>query len=338
MRGKHRIIVQNNRLRYDFEVRRNITIIRGDSATGHTTLINMIRQWANLGESSGIDLICDVSCRPLEGIAWKYLLKEYDNTIFFSDEDSLFIRTEEFASTLANTDNYFVLITRENLYNLPYSVEEIFGIRNSGKYQTTRRIYNELFRIYPMRDRLPGRPSLVITEDSRAGYQFFSAVCRDLQIACKSAEGKSNLFSRLQECADEKVCLIADGAAIGPEMDRLVKSIKGREGAFLYLPESFEWLILSSGMIDGRRVQDILKHPEDFIESREYISWERFFTSLLMEETQDSYLRYNKNDLGEAYFTQRVREAIMKAAKGLQEAFGQSHEHSVSDIKGDDLP
>lgn len=33
MRGTHRIIVQNKRIRYDFEIRRNITIIRGDSAT-----------------------------------------------------------------------------------------------------------------------------------------------------------------------------------------------------------------------------------------------------------------------------------------------------------------
>lgn len=44
MRGKHKVIVQNNRLHYEFELKRNITIIRGDSATGKTTLINMIRQ------------------------------------------------------------------------------------------------------------------------------------------------------------------------------------------------------------------------------------------------------------------------------------------------------
>ena len=39
MRGKHRVIIYTKRLRFDFELRRNITIIRGDSATGKTTLV-----------------------------------------------------------------------------------------------------------------------------------------------------------------------------------------------------------------------------------------------------------------------------------------------------------
>lgn len=39
MRGKHRVVVSTKRLKYDFELRRNLTIIRGDSATGKTTLL-----------------------------------------------------------------------------------------------------------------------------------------------------------------------------------------------------------------------------------------------------------------------------------------------------------
>ena len=59
MNGKHKIVVKNNRLHYEFEIKRNITIIKGDSATGKTTLINMIRQFANLGNASGIEIECD---------------------------------------------------------------------------------------------------------------------------------------------------------------------------------------------------------------------------------------------------------------------------------------
>ena len=75
MKGKHKIIVQNNRLHYEFEIKRNITVIQGDSATGKTTLINMLRQAENLGISSGIDVACDVPCRVLEGPNWKLILK-----------------------------------------------------------------------------------------------------------------------------------------------------------------------------------------------------------------------------------------------------------------------
>lgn len=126
-------ILINNRLHYEFEIKRNITIIKGDSATGKTTLINMIRQFTNLGNSSGIELVCDVPCRVLEGIDWQIILHNISGNIIFIDEENAFIKTEQFAKAVREADNYFVLITRENLYNLPYSVEEIYGLHSSGK-------------------------------------------------------------------------------------------------------------------------------------------------------------------------------------------------------------
>ena len=125
MKGKHRIIVRNNRLHYEFEIKRNITIIQGDSASGKTTLINMLRQAQNLGPSSGIDVICDVPCRVLEGPNWKLILEHMAGNIVFCDEDTSFLNTEEFAAAVRGSDNYFVLITRENLYNLPLSLIHI---------------------------------------------------------------------------------------------------------------------------------------------------------------------------------------------------------------------
>ena len=70
MKGKYKIVVQNNRLHYEFEIKRNITVIQGDSASGKTTLITMLRQAENLGNSSGVDVISDVPCRVLEGQSW----------------------------------------------------------------------------------------------------------------------------------------------------------------------------------------------------------------------------------------------------------------------------
>lgn len=143
MKGRHRVIIQNNRLHYEFDIKRNITIIQGNSATGKTTLVDMLRQHMNLGSSSGIDVRCDVPCRVLEGIDWKIILANLRGMILFIDEGNDFITTEEFAAAVKGSDNYFVIITRENLYNLPYSVEEIYGLHSSGKYQNTRRIYQQ---------------------------------------------------------------------------------------------------------------------------------------------------------------------------------------------------
>ena len=44
MKGSHDIIVQNNRIKYKFSIRRNLTILRGNSATGKSTLIDLIAQ------------------------------------------------------------------------------------------------------------------------------------------------------------------------------------------------------------------------------------------------------------------------------------------------------
>ena len=65
MKGRHRVIVSTKRLRYDFEIRRNITIIRGDSASGKTTLVDMIREYVNNPSGRPEELFCDKKCQVL---------------------------------------------------------------------------------------------------------------------------------------------------------------------------------------------------------------------------------------------------------------------------------
>lgn len=317
MRGKHRIIIQNNRLHYEFEIKRNITIIQGDSATGKTTLINMLRQVENLGDSSGIDVISDVPCRILEGRNWKILLENMSGNIIFIDEDNEFINTEEFAEAVRGSDNYFVLITRENLYNLPYSVEEIYGLRSSGKYQNTKRVYQQMYQIYSNIQDVPVKPARIITEDSNAGYEFFEAAGREKGILCESAGGKSNIFNLIRNVKDEEVCVVADGAAIGPEMNRLYKQAEKAKNITLYLPESFEWIILKSGLIEGKDLQKILEEPEKYIDSGEFFSWERYFTKLLVNMTEETYLKYRKAHLNKAYLHDKNKRQILKSVEGI---------------------
>ena len=286
MKGKYRIVIKNNRLHYEFEIKRNITIIQGDSATGKTTLINMLRQAENLGESSGIDVISDVPCKILEGSNWKIILENLSGNIFFIDEENSFINTEEFASMVKESDNYFVLITRENLYNLPYSVDEIYGLHESGKYNDTRKVYQQMYHIYSIEQKFPIEPEKIIVEDSNSGYEFFKNISAEKNIACLSAGGKSNIFSLIKRQSAEEICIVADGAAIGPEMNRLYKETLKKKNIHLYLPESFEWLILSSGLISDKDIKVMLEEPENYIDSTEYFSWERFFTKLLVMRTE----------------------------------------------------
>ena len=49
-----------------------------------------------------------------------------------------------------------------------------------------------------------------------------------------SAEGKSNIYFKLNGLEQKEVCVIADGAAIGPEMNRLYEIVRKKKRIHLY--------------------------------------------------------------------------------------------------------
>ena len=156
------------------------------------------------------------------------------------------------------------------------------------------------------------KPEYVIVEDSNAGYEFFKGISKREECSVISAGGKSNIFGELIKSRAAQILVIADGAAFGSEMDRVMKLIMRRKGIVLYLPESFEWLILKSGIAEGKELKTILEKPEEFIESSEYLSWERFFTNLLVRVTKDKYFKYSKRKLNEVYLHENISPKILR--------------------------
>lgn len=70
-------------------------------------------------------------------------------------------------------------------------------------------------------------------------------------------------------------------------------------------------MVLKSGVVGDGEIDEILQKPEDYIDSVQYISWERFFTSLLIERTQNNgYMRYSKTNLPEYYLIDGSVERI----------------------------
>ena len=57
-------------------------------------------------------------------------------------------------------------------------------------------------------------------------------------------------------------------------------------------------------------VADALANPSDHIESRDFFSWERFFTAFLVGKTRGTYLQYEKRALNPAYLQDREMGAI----------------------------
>lgn len=143
MKGSHRIIVETKKIKYDLTVQRNLTLLTGDSGSGKTVLIDLIREYRKYGSDSGIFLSCDCDCKTIDSEDWERQIKESEKSILFIDEGNRFLPSRKFANVVKNSDNYFVIATREKLPMLPYSINEIYGFRKSGKFHNPRKVYNE---------------------------------------------------------------------------------------------------------------------------------------------------------------------------------------------------
>ena len=212
------------------------------------------------------------------------------------------MRAMPFFDAIRQADNYFVIVSRESLPQLPYSVEEIYGLREgkgSGKYHEVKRVYNEMFRIYgnipdPMR-----RPDLVITEDSNAGNEFFELLFPG---RCISSNGKSNIKRILLEHAGENILAVVDGAAFGPEMKDCMELADILDGTVsIFAPEAFEYLILESGLIEVPKA--IIEETWNYADSLKYFSWEEFYTSYLTGISRNEVYQYSKRKLNNFFKT-----------------------------------
>lgn len=313
MIGKHEIIIENAYLQYRFTISRNITVIKGDSATGKTTLIEMIRQY-NEEEDSGISIKSDVPLEVVYGRNWKIQLDGISESIVFIDEQSRFIKSKEFAESILGSNNYYVIVTREKLHELPYSINEVYGIRTSGKYANLKGEYtqNEFYRIYGQNPSTVFAPDVIITEDSGSGFEFWKSICNN--VSCISASGKSNILNTIKEQInnDARYLAIVDGAAFGAEMEGMIEYIRyGSGNVELYAPESFEYLLLTSNLFNSAEIKDKCSHTENYADSQKYLSWERFYTALITEITNGTKMQYSKDRLNMFYLSERNKKIIL---------------------------
>ncbi|MBR3305980.1 MAG: ATP-binding protein [Lachnospiraceae bacterium] len=321
MVGSYRVSVKNSRNSYSFMINRNITILCGDSGKGKTTLYEMIAEYGRFGMSSGVSVSCDRPLIALDGADWEEKLSRISSSIIVVDEDSRFIHSKDFAGYVKKGENYFLLITREYLPQLPYSVDEIYSVEGR-KNKHFVRIFHDIEKMYdrPQEKYIPFRPDVIITEDERSGYHFFRTVSQTEGINCVSAGGKSRIYDFLKEYEKENVLVIADGAAFGAEISEIVKKQRLRPRKLgIFLPESFEWLILSSGVADLREDDERLLMPENYADSTKYESWEQYFTKLLTEITKESRFKSYKKEKLKPFYTQEDTAAkIMDKCKGIR--------------------
>ena len=312
MLGRYEIEIYNKRVHYFLTIKRNITILQGHSATGKSELIRLISDYEQNGASSGVTVKCGAACTVLTNVDWENRLSRLSKYIVFIDETASFIKSKEFAESVRGADNYFVIVSRDDLEQLPYSVDEIYGLRNVSslsKYKSFKKVYNEMYHLYNLAMLNETQPAVVLTEDSNAGFECFCMIYGNI---CSPAAGKSNVYNAIRSTGAVDVLVIVDGAAFGSEIGKVLRYLEiSDKKCVIYAPESFEYLLLKSGIAGVSA--DILDKTYEYADSKEYISWEEFYTEYLMKKTQGTVYHYGKSKLAEAYKTEGVMIRIISA-------------------------
>ena len=308
MKGSYWFRAKSKKVLFEFSIRRNITVIKADSATGKTTLLRILYEYLRMGKQSGYAVSTNVSyyvyIRDEVGRDWKDALYPLKNTVVFIEENNEFVFTKEFASFVKKSGNYFVFVTRAPLKMLPYSIHEIYEIITDGKRTDIKESYHEFREIYSNYPIIENNKiQNIVTEDSNSGYQFWTHVFKNSHVT--SSNGNGNLIKQVEELGPGDALVIADGAAFGSLMESCMSSfqVQTDRRISLWLPESFEYLILKSGVLKSEKITQILENISEYVECEKYESWESFFTELLVTLTAGGVEKYSKNVLN-AYYLQ----------------------------------
>ena len=308
MKGSYWFRAKSKKVLFEFSIRRNITVIKGDSATGKTTLVRILYEYLRMGKQSGYAVSTNVSyyvyIRDEVGRDWKDALYPLKNTVIFIEENNEFVFTKEFASFVKKSGNYFVFVTRAPLKMLPYSIHEIYEIITDGKRTDIKESYHEFREIYSNYPIIENNKiQNIVTEDSNSGYQFWTHAFKNSHVT--SSNGNGNLIKQVEELGPGDALVIADGAAFGSLMESCMSSfqVQTDRRISLWLPESFEYLILTSGVLKSEKITQILENISEYVECEKYESWESFFTELLVTLTAGGVEKYSKNVLN-AYYLQ----------------------------------
>lgn len=314
MKGKYSFTVSSRKLEYHFEIQRNITVIKGNSGTGKTTLLNMLYEYSIRGRQSGFKVQTSadyyVYLSDMPQISWEERLGKLKNTIIFIEENNGFVFSKQFAEYVRTSGNYFVIVARRPLKALAYSTNEIYEIKcEDGQSDLTKK-YHYFENIYRNDVHIGNGIDIVITEDSNSGKEFFEKVFESKSVY--SADGNSNVEKAIREIKDQNTVAIVDGAAFGAFIEECVNvaNIK-KHVVYIWTPESFEYLLLRAGVVKVPDLEEVMERTYDFIDSAEYLSWERYYTSLIEMNTRNTVLQYQKKKLNERYLVPAVLKKVI---------------------------
>lgn len=226
MVGEHYFRINSIRNSYYARIKMKYNILCGNSGTGKTLLVDLIREarWSG----SIIRLESDV---PVYTPRSYPELQELDNKqdgIVVIDEDNItdmksLDNMHRFVNITEKQSHYYILITRKSIEALHYSCSAIFYIeyQNKGK-----RVEHILTQRHIWKNELTSNIDPIIVETAKESSNLYRCVLNRLTSGAKT------------------IVIVGDAFALGSQIDKLVDIVSiGRlrynARVLLFLPESF---------------------------------------------------------------------------------------------------
>lgn len=323
MKGKYTISITSRKVNYRLEIERKISVIKGNSGTGKSSIIRLISDYLEYGKQSGIRLSIDPSASFLvltNGTDWDKVLSSVHDTVLFIDEDVSYIYGENFQRALWEADCYAVIISRSGMFTaLPYSILAIYELI------TEKKGLNTATTMYKLYEKEQGNDSFntVLTEDSNSGFEMMKYAFESENTKVISAGGNSSVHGMLIKMnpTEGLICVYVDGAAFGAFIEPVLKYAELRGNIIVSAPESFEYVLLNISDVGKHLSRD---HAElirtyEYCDSRENGSWEQYYEKLLRHITSE-YLGfvYSKSKLNSWFLNRKCAEQFVSI---LQQSF-----------------
>lgn len=312
-------------IKYNIKIETKLTIVSDLSATGKTTLINILK--GSMGANTPIKVESNIDYSIIDDNTWNLDKKLKNNRLYLLDEDFSYRNTKDFLNMIKKTNSYFLVIGREPSLNINYSTDSIYRF----KYENGVNILNKKYKIDEINYK--NRTNTIknsLNEDSKSGYEFFNNI---LALNNFSSHGNKGIISKIKNLND---CLIIlDRVAYGRWINVLINYIESSKvNAILALQKSFEHTLIESGVLETDKEE--FKIQENEMRLKE-TSLEKFYHYFLaIESNKIKETRYSKKYINKWYLKEENIQKIVKAFKSdtgvdLEEFFDKKNQLESKD-------
>lgn len=280
------IKIRRGRVTYEFNLKRSVSVIKGDSGSGKTLLSKCIADYESYGPSSGVVIECQkrVVCITKDPLDYNSQAHLYGDCIVIIDENVHFTGSKKVLfETLRKAGAWVVLISRKESVKkyVECAVDSVYVIEQQGSVR----------HLVPALELRPNKklPDILYVEDTGSGCTFFSKICKEVH----SLGGIGNFHGySLAELSGNTFAI--DLAILGLVMWDFMPLYS--DGLFDVINmDSFESMMLNSPVFDAvKGIKEI--RSGNNANAKEYYSWERYYTEALTHIMNDLHmLRYGKS-------------------------------------------